>query len=62
MKIVVPFQIDNLNHFFAQLPELFQYRQVVGKGDFRITYPELEQVAKDEQGVGVSRQFGQKIE
>jgi hypothetical protein len=62
MKIVVPFQIDDLDLFLMQTPELFKYRQVVGEVDLGVTDPELEQVAKDEQSVSVSRQFGQEIE
>jgi hypothetical protein len=62
MKIVVPFQIDDFDLILVQSPELFKHRQVVGEGDLGVTDPELEQVAQDKKGVGVSRQFGQEIE
>jgi hypothetical protein len=62
MKIVVPFEIDDLDTFLSQSPELFKYRQVMAELDFRVTDPEFEEVAQDEQGVGVARQLTEKIE
>jgi hypothetical protein len=62
MKIVVPFEIDNLDTLFMQSPKLFQYRQVMAELDFGVTDPEFEEVAHDEQGVGISRQLTEKLE
>jgi hypothetical protein len=62
MKIVVPFEIDDLDTFITQSPELFQYRQVMAERDFGVTDPEFEEVSHDEQGVSVSRQLAEKIE
>jgi len=62
MKIVAPFEIDDFDTFITQSPELFQYRQIMDERDFGITDPEFEEVAQDEQGVGVSRQLVEKIE
>jgi len=62
MEIVVSFEIDDLDTPIPQLPELFQYREIMNERDLAVTDPEFEEVAQDEQGVGVSRQLAEKIE
>lgn len=62
MKIMVPFEIDDPDPFFAQPPELFKHRQIVPESDHRVTDPELEQVAHDEKRIGFFGQSGEEVE
>ena len=54
MEVVVPFKVDEFGPARRQLPELFQDREIVGKGNLATTNPELEQITEDEEGVGIT--------
>jgi len=54
VEVMVPFKVDEFGPARHELPKLFQDREILGKGDPAISYPELEQIAEDEEGVGIT--------
>lgn len=54
VEVMVAFKINDVCAAFPYLPEHFEDGKILREGDFSVSYPEFEEIAKDVKNVGVA--------